>query len=356
LSIVFAIIAFCVIIIVHEIGHYSAAKLFKMKVYEFSIGMGPRILKKQKGETLYSIKAFPIGGSVMLGEDIEPTEDPRDFRNKPIWQRMIVIAAGAILNFVLGFVLCIVMSIVNPIGTMTVASFNEGSVSNTGTSALQVNDQIVSVNGMRTFIYSDISYKLLNSVSKGDDENFAVYEFEVIRNGEKVKLPNVKFAAEPNERGGMSYVHDFKIFRAEKNVFSVISYSFRSAVSQGRIIWLSLMDLIRGTYGLNELSGPIGIVATIDEIAKQAPTFGEQMMVFISISAFISINVGVLNLLPIPALDGARLIFFVIEAIRRKPLKAEVEGVIHFVGFALLMLLMLVVTFNDIRKLIFGDG
>ncbi|MCL1866919.1 MAG: site-2 protease family protein [Oscillospiraceae bacterium] len=360
MPVVIAIIALCIIILVHELGHFGAAKMFKMNVYQFNLGMGPLLWKKQYKETQYGLRLLPIGGSCMLGEDEEATDDPKEFRNKPVWQRIIVIAAGAILNLVLGLILCIALnanSNVN-IHSLTVARFttlekdNFTAISNTGESGLQEKDEIYSINGMRIFHISEVYYKLDNSLTKsGVQGDYVVYEFVVIRDGEKVTLPQVRFAAEPNERGGMKYIFDFKVYGVEKTFKNVLEYSVRDAVGKGRIIWLSLMDIIGGTYGVNDLSGPVGIASQVSEITSEAKNYKEIMLTILEIAGFITINLGLVNLLPIPALDGARIIFLAVEGIRRKPLKAEVEGMIHFVGFALLMLLIIVVTFNDIRKL-----
>jgi len=242
-------------------------------------------------------------------------------------------------------------------------------VSNVGASALQVDDRVVSVNGMRIISAIEIFYKMDNSLTKEGPQNdergdHAVYEFVVIRNGEKVTLPNVMFSATPNERGGMTYDRDFFVKPVEKSfgslkeaaetVGNVLSYSVRSAVSVGRHVWLLLFDIIRGTYGLNEISGPIGIAELVSQVTKQAANFKEVIMSIVWLSSIITINLGIFNLLPIPALDGGRLVFLGIEAIRRKPLKAEVEGIVHFVGFALLIVLIIVVAFSDVRRLIFG--
>jgi regulator of sigma E protease len=355
LSIIIAILALCIIILIHELGHFGAAKLFKMNVYQFNLGMGPILWKKQHKETQYGLRLFPIGGSCMLGEDIEPTDDPAEFRNKPVWQRIIVISAGAVLNLLLGLILCIIIYMVNPIPTTIIDSFRQDAISNTGASALLAGDRIVKINDMTIISGTEIIYKMDNSLTKeGARGNYAVYEFTVIRNGERVVLPNVHFSAHPNDRGGMSYNRDFWVERADKNIVNVLNYSTREAVSKGRIIWLSLMDIAGGTYGLNDLSGPVGIGAIVTDVASQAVNFGELIMMIVAISSFITINLGIVNLLPIPALDGARILFLAAEGIRRKPLNQDAEAIIHFVGFALLMLLIVVVTFNDIRKLIFG--
>jgi len=355
MAVVIAILALCLIILIHEIGHFTAAKIFDMKVYQFNLGMGPILFKKKSGDTQYAVRLLPIGGSVLLGEDDDPGDDPRDFRNKPVWQRMIVIVAGAFLNLVLGLILCAVITAMSEnILSTTVRGFAADAVSNTGNSALKIGDEILEINGMSIISVSDITYKLDNTRSKGSDENFAVYEFVVRRDGRKITLPNVTFKAEKNERGGMSYVHDFGVYREKKNLPNILIYSARTSFSLGRLVWITLGDLLKGTYGINDLSGPVGTVAAIGSETAKAESFADKAYTVVFISALITINLGIFNLLPVPALDGARLIFFIIEAIRRKPLKAEVEGWIHLIGFALLMLLMLAVTFNDIRRLIFG--
>jgi regulator of sigma E protease len=357
LSFLIAIFALCVIILIHEIGHWGAAKIFGMKVHQFNLGMGPIIFKKQINETQYGLRAFPIGGSCVLGEDDEDVEadDPHAFRNKPVWQRIIVISAGAFLNLVLGVILCIVINIALPIPSLTVAKFTEDAVSNTGISALRTDDKIVSVNGMWIVSSTEIAYKMDNSAVKGGfDGDTAAFEFVVIRDGERVTLPDVRFAAKPNEQGGITYARDFSTWAAEKSFINVLFYSVRDAVGFGRIIWLSLIDIIRGTYGINEVSGPVGIAGVISDATERAANFSQVILMIVRLSALITINLGIVNLLPIPALDGGRIIFLTLEGIRRKSLKAETEGVIHFVGFALLILLIVVVTFNDIRKLIFG--
>ncbi|MCL2036409.1 MAG: site-2 protease family protein [Oscillospiraceae bacterium] len=434
MTIVIAILALCTIILIHELGHFGAAKLFKMKVYQFNLGMGPILLKKKWKETQYALRMFPIGGSCMLGEDEEPGDDPREFRNKPVWQRIIVIAAGAILNLLLGLILCIIIYSIEPIPTTNISVFREAAFSNTIGTPLQVGDKVVEVNGMKIFSVDEVYYKMQNSLLKENPEgDIAVYEFVVIRDGERKVLSNVGFAprryncfrmwldedgtraeinsplpesvkplltargnpvycsyryletfdkplfcGEPahnshgnpllkedgkprlcgeieyNENGNMIYTWDFSFEPAEKNIPNILNYAVQDSIGKGRIIWLSLVDILGGTYGLNDLSGPVGIAAVVDSAAKQAVDVKEVVMMILSISAFITINLGIFNLLPVPALDGARIIFLAVEGVRRKPLNQNVEAMIHFIGFALLMLLMVFVMFNDVRKLIFG--
>ncbi len=349
LNVLITILVFFGIIIIHECGHFFTAKMFKMKIYEFSIGMGPRLFSKKTKTTTWSFKALPVGGSVQLGEDLE-TDDPDDFRNKPVWQRMIVIVAGAIMNLILGFVVCAVsVSCSDNIATTKISIFDEGSVSG---QVLKVDDEIVSMGGMAIWTTTDISYCLQNKAARIDEENSRAYfDMTVIRNGERVDL-SVPFYLVGNDDAGNSagIKVDFKVLPEDKNVFTVIKAAGRTFLTEARLIWISLIDLVTGTYGINDLSGPIGVVTTMASTLDQSIKL-MSFSSFLMLVALITINLGIFNLLPIPALDGARFLFLLIEAIRRKPIPAEKEGWVHFIGFAALMLLMVVVTFNDIVKL-----
>lgn len=352
--IVLAILAFCIIIIIHEMGHFFAAKACGMKVSEFSLGMGPRIFKKQGKETLYTVKLLPIGGSVALGED-EEDEDPRSFRNKPVWQRMIVLAAGPIMNLILGVIICAIAILVSGRGVISssINSFvGDNPVSN---QFLQVGDEILEINGHSIWSSMDISYALQNSAMKAapDAENM-IYSFKVKRNGEVLTFDNVNFALNRDESGEATVIYDFKVSAYKADFGNVFVYSFKEAATYGRLVWVSLMDLLRGTYGLNDLSGPVGTVTAISQTASSGVNLKASMVNLLSMIALITINLGIFNLLPVPALDGSRILFLVIELIRRKPMKPEHEGMVHFIGFAALMVLMLVVTFNDIVKLFTG--
>lgn len=349
MDILITILTFFFIILFHEFGHFIAARIFKMNVAEFSIGMGPRLFKIQGKKTLYSFKLLPIGGSVQLDEDIE-SDDPNSFRNKPVWNRMIVIVAGAVMNLILGYIVCIIsVSLGTTIATTTVSSFREDSVSS---QVLQLNDEIVDMGDMPIWTTMDISYCFQNKAAKVDKEAGLVYfDMTVVRDGERVDLSVPFKLNEQSETASAGIVIDFTVYPEEKNFFTVLSSAFRTALTEGRLIWISFFDLITGTYGINDLSGPIGMVSTMTT-AYNTMSFSD----FLTLVALITINVGIFNLIPIPALDGARLVFLIIEAIRRKPIPAEKEGIIHFIGFAALMLLMLIVTFNDVAKLFMGTG
>lgn len=342
-----AILIFGIIIIIHEAGHFTAAKLCGVKVNEFSIGMGPKLLKKQIGETTYCLGAIPVGGYVSMEGEDENSSDPRAFSSRPVWQRLIIVCAGAFMNLVLGFVILVaVTSFSDGITTTTVAKFYDDAAMSHST-GLEVGDRIVKVNGLRIYCDNDISYQF----QLDEDRTF---EMEVIRGGERVTLPAVQFEGTTYEDGTQGLVIDFMVKGDKVTPLTVLSYSARKFVSVGRMIWLTLFDLLRGRYGINDLSGPVGIVGAIGDVVGETSKgipFGEMILNLMNFVVFITINVGIFNLLPIPALDGARAVFLIIELIRRRPLKRETEGMIHSIGFVLLMGLMLVVTVLDIMKL-----
>ena len=337
MDIIIAIIVFGLIITIHELGHFTVAKLCKIKVNKFAIGMGPILFKKQKGETEYSLRLFPIGGFVSMEGEDEESNDDRAFSKRPILHRMAVVVAGAIMNIILGFILVIIItSASNQIITTKVAGFQEGATSSE--TGLQVGDKILKVNGMKIFTDSDVAYKLRT-------DSDGIVSMQVLRDGKKVNLDEVKFKLAKDEKTDKNYLTiDFIVNAEKKNFFNVIDYSFRKTVSVGRLIWLSFADLVTGQYNLNDLSGPVGIIDAIGE----AKSYGLDSL--LNLVVFITINVGIFNLLPLPALDGGRLIFLIIEAIRRKPVPQEKEAMVHFIGIVLLMILMVIVTFNDIFK------
>ena len=336
-----AILFFGLIIFIHEFGHFFTAKLNGVTVHEFAIGMGPILFKFQKGETLYSLRLFPIGGfNRMEGED-EASEEEGAFCNKKVWQRIVIVAAGAFMNLLLGFLLLGVINGTDDlIGTRTVAQFYDDAVScNYG---LQVDDKIIEINGTHIFNSTDLSYAMVRDTD-------AVFDFVVIRDGEKVKLENVKFGTQ-EINGRETVIYDFILYGVEKTPWLVIRNTFLDTLSTARIVWLSLFDLVTGRYGLKDLSGPIGTIGAISTVvtSEQGTPVGEKILTVVEIMAFISINIGVFNLLPIPALDGGRLFFLIIEAIRRKPILPKYEKYVHAAGMILLLALIAVVSVKDI--------
>lgn len=371
MQIVIAILVFCVIIIIHELGHFFAAKACGIYVREFALGMGPVIFRKKGKETEYVIRLLPIGGSCsMEGEgdfdegrqyvedllpgniypDDEKKPAPRSsraFNAKPVWQRIIVILAGPVMNLVLGFFVVLTsLCCADVMGSTVISTFRDQSVSS---SRLKVDDEIISIDGTHIFCVSDIVYKLQSSDRLNSEGNL-VFDITVKRGGEKLLLEDVEFMTNTGENGNSIYF-DFLVYRQEKNFGTVITESFRESCSTARLIIMTLVDMLRGKYGLNDFSGPVGTISAIGEVAS-SPDYS--LSDFLSVVSLITINVGIFNLIPIPALDGCRILFLLIEAIRRKPVKPQVEGMVHFAGFALLMLFMLVVTFNDIVRLVAG--
>ncbi len=328
----------------HELGHFSLARLFKVKINEFSIGMGPAILKRKAKETQYSLRLFPIGGFVSMEGEDETSGDERAFCNKPVWQRFLIVCAGAVVNIILGTVLlAILISGQNLVGTNQIHSFAEGS--QLEASGLRAGDEIIQINGRRVFSDMDLSYLMFT-----DDDG--VLEITVKRNGEKLNLDNVKFTTKEKD-GKEQIVYDMTILGVEKNFGTVATAAVKQTVSVARLVWMSLGDLISGKYGLKDVSGPIGTVGVIAEIADESAKHTDYSAL-INIMAFISINIGVFNLLPVPALDGGRLFFMFIEMIFRKPVPAKYENWVHAAGMILLLMFMAVVSFSDIIKFIKG--
>lgn len=336
-TILITAILFGVIIFIHELGHFIMAKVNGIKVNEFALGMGPAIFKLKKGETLYALRVFPIGGYVsMEGEDAE-SDDENAFSKKKVWGRIGVVVAGAIMNLILGFLVMVILTCMQPkIGTTVVAEFSENPTS--ATTGLQVGDKIEKVNGRKVLIENDIAY----GIATDKDGNV---DMVVKRNGQKINLDNVEFRLAKNENGQQYIEFDFKVESENKSFFNVLEYSFFKTVSTAKTVWYSLIDLITGKASFNDLSGPIGVGNAVG----QASSMGIDGV--LAMLAFLSINIGVFNLLPLPALDGGRLVFLLIEAVRGKPINQKYEGYVHTIGFMLLILLMIVVTVNDIFKL-----
>lgn len=352
LTFLLTLLTFGVIITLHECGHFIFAKLFGVRVNEFSFGMGPRLVGWQGKETEYSIRLLPIGGYVaMEGEDgMEDEEgrpippDGRAFCEKPAWQRFIILFAGAAMNIVLGFfILLALASQMDLLGTNVVAKVEEGTAVS---EYLQPFDRIVKVNGYSTPNYNDVVFQMIR-------DQDGVMDLEVIRygdaeglqqkSGQRVGLSQVPFTME-NETIQL----DFVFYGEENNPLRTVSYAAGWTSSVVKQVWYSLMDILTGRFGLKDLSGPVGTAAVIGEASSQG------LQTLLLMVAFITINIGVFNLLPIPALDGGRLFFLLIEIIRRKPIPARYEAYVHGAGLVLLLGLIAVVTFNDIAKLITG--
>lgn len=342
--ILLAILFFGFIIFSHELGHFSLAKLFKVKINEFAMGMGPAIFKIKGKETKYSLRLFPIGGYVSMEGEDEESEDDRAFCRKSAWKRFLIVCAGAVINITMGtIILAILISQQDLVGTTQIHSFAEGSqLEATG---LRAGDVITRINGRYVFSDTDLSYLMFT-----DDDG--ALDITVKRNGEKVDLNGVRFTT-VEENGVEKIKFDMTILGVDKTFASVGSSAAKQTVSVARMVWMSLGDMITGKYGLKDLSGPIGTVGVIADIAEES-TKKTDYSSLLNIMAFISINIGVFNLLPIPALDGGRLLFILIEMIFRKRVPAKYENWVHAVAMVLLLIFMALITFSDIFKLIKG--
>ncbi len=368
LKVLLALLLLSILITIHEFGHFLMAKLTGVRVNEFAIGMGPRLLKWGKKETVYSIRAFPVGGfCAMEGEDegaptpvavggsdeetALPPDPSRSFAHKKVWQRLLIVVAGAVMNLLLGYLLLVVYygCLQTPyddqgtvlFATTTIARLEETTPAYE--SGLRPGDTILEVNGRRILMATDLSMEM------GTDED-GVLDMVVRRDGDKVSLPKVAFTVTKDEETGRQQLqYDFVLLGEIRTFGNTFTQAAKQEVSVATVVWRSLVDMLRGRYGLNDLSGPVGTVDIIADAVGQANTLqGWQTLVMLMV--MITVNLGVFNLLPLPALDGGRLVFLVWEGITRKPVPAKAEGIVHFVGIVLLLLLMLVVTYSDITK------
>lgn len=340
LSIICAVVIFCVIVIIHEFGHFFVARLCGIDVHEFSVGMGPALFKKKGKNTLFTVRLLPLGGYCSFADDVEEAAE-NGFRKASVWSRIAVTVAGAIMNLFLGFIIgIIILLITGKYTTSIVAEVGEGT--GCEQAGMQINDEIVEINGLHIFTANDIIYQLRN------DED-GMLDFVIRRNGELMPLNSVKFNVAVDESTGeRTLTYDFKVYNKHLEAAELLPQAGAKFMYYSRLIILSLKDLITGKYGINNLQGPVGVVTVITESAEQS---GFDIEFLLDVGMLITVNLGIFNLLPIPALDGGKLLIYLIEIIRRKPMKAETEGVITFAGFAMLMLLMLAVTFNDIKNL-----
>lgn len=337
-TIILTLVIFVVMIMIHECGHFFAARLCKVKVNEFSLGMGPKIIQKQGRETMYSLRLFPIGGYVSMEGEDESSTDQRAFCNQKAWKRFLIVVAGAVMNLLLGFAILVgVNAPQETLATNTVSQFREGAVS--VNSGLQVGDEILKINGHRIWTDTDIVSNLLGS----DTEQMVM---EVRRNGETVYLPAVSFQTNSGTESGKDQLYiDFYVDSVPNSIGATLDYSTRSGLSLARMIWMSLIDLFTGKVGFDQLSGPIGVGEVVGQVAAVS------MSSLFLLCAFLTINLGIFNLLPLPALDGGRLAFILIEMVVRRPVPAKWEAWVHGIGIVLLLALMAFITLKDLYRL-----
>lgn len=367
-----------IMVVIHELGHFLFAKLFKVTVLEFSIGMGPAIFttkKKDQSEgkegfansfhysdedvklntdalddknlpenrkTAFSVRALPIGGYVSMAGEDDASTDANAFCNKPVWKRFLITVAGPIMNILLG-ILCMfslvgIESAENGyLASNTIAGFQENALSNKCESPLMVGDTVIKVDGVRVHTGNELVYEIMNSGDKPID-------MVVIRNGDEITLKDVIFPTETSA-GATFGSYDFTIYGEKATFKSILKHSVFRSFSTIKIITDSLKDLLTGRYGAEAVSGPVGMAGAVGEATKE----GTSSLLYLF--TLITMNLGVFNLLPVPALDGGRIVFLLIEAITRKPVKKEFEQMVNTVGILILFALMILITFKDIFTL-----
>lgn len=375
-----AVFVFSAVIAIHEFGHFAVAKLCGVQVNEFSIGMGPVLLKKMHHGTQYSLRALPVGGFVALegeespesqqaegeersdleerplsqrsGADSSPNRGAlngeelsqpagKPLNEAPVWQRALIMAAGACMNFLLGFVvMAFLLAAQNePITSRVIYAVEDGALC--GQTGLEAGDKVLAVNGRRCFVANDMLYELMRT------EDYSA-SFTVLRDGKKVELPRVQFDTWQDEDGETHMSLGFTVYGIKKTPVNVIKEAWNSVLYYGRIIFTSLMDLLRGRESINDLSGPVGIVTAIG----QAASYGWQDL--LELLALITVNVGIFNLLPFPALDGGKVVFLFIEGVTGHAVPEKIQSGLTLAAFALLFALMIFATYNDIVRLVTG--
>ena len=347
--ILIAILMFGFLIFIHELGHFAAAKALDVQVNEFSICMGPVLWQKKKGETTYSLRAIPIGGfCAMEGED-EESDNPRAFPQKSWWRRLIILAAGSFMNYLAGFLAIVILytgaaSYAAPI----ISGFFEGCPLESS-EGLQEGDELYKIDGRRVYLYSDVG-TLLSRNKTG------VYDVVVKRDGQLVELHD--FEMKPQlytVDGEQSYKYGLYFGSEPGGVLTCLKYSWYTSLDFARMVWMSLEDLVSGLVSEQDMSGPVGIVSTISEVGSQAETVRDGLESVFYLGAFIAINLAVMNMLPLPALDGGRIFLLLVSAVftalTKKKIPAKYEAFVHAAGMVLLLSFMAFVTFRDIWKL-----
>ncbi len=347
MSVLFAILLFSILIFVHELGHFVAAKLSGVQVNEFSMFMGPALWKKQVGETLYAIRLIPVGGyCAMEGED-GGSDNPRSFDKAVWWKRFVILVAGAAMNFLIGVLLMIVVYLpVNQVVVPVIASFETYATLNDD-QGLQVGDEILEIDGEKLYVYSDLSTIL--SLNPGD-----VHDVVVMRDGKRLELSDFLMERHPVTQpdGSTAMLYGMNFTLSDLSFFGKLEYAWAQSMDTVRIVRLSLQMLLSGQAGISDMSGPVGIVQQMSVVAESSATKLDALLNMLYFGAFIAINLAVMNLLPIPALDGGRVVGLLlttaVEAVTKKKIDPKYEGYLHSAGLILLLGLMAVIMFKDI--------
>ena len=340
----FAILLFSFLIFIHEFGHFIAAKLSGVQVNEFALFMGPALFKRKWGETEYSIRCLPIGGYCAMEGENEDSENPRSFQKAAVWKRLMILVAGSFMNFVTGILLMAIVFAPAKHITVPVISDVEEGCTIIREDGLHVGDRFVEINGEKIYVSSDFS--TLMAVKGGQ-----YHDIVVERDGERVVFENYfmethLFGDEKTPRFGFSFTVE------EATFANKVQYTWNSSINVVRTVRLSLQMMLTGKAGLQDMTGPVGIVQIMSETAAQSETVLDAVMNMLYFGAFLAINLAVMNLLPIPALDGGRVVGLLlttaVEKVTRRKLDPKYETFIHGVGMVLLLALMAVILFKDI--------
>ena len=350
MTIVFAILLFSFLIFIHELGHFITAKLSGVQVNEFAIFMGPAIVKWQRGETVYSIRCIPIGGyCAMEGED-QDSDNPRAFGSAKWWKRLIILLAGSFMNFVAGLLIMVIIYMPAKQFVVPVIESVEEFCTIDG---IQQGDKILRIDGEKIYVQSDFS--MILALNSGD-----VHDLVVERNGNKICLDDVVMEKHKvvDENGKERLLYGLNFTRVNADFGSKIAYGWNTAIDSVRNVRLSLQMLLSGKAGISDMTGPVGIVQMMSETAEASETTTDAVLNILYFGGFIAINLAVMNLLPIPALDGGRavalLLTTAIEAATKKKVNPKIEGYVHGVGMVLLLALMAIIMFKDIFTIFKG--
>lgn len=353
MSILFAILLFSVLIFVHELGHFLAAKLSGVRVNEFSMFMGPAIWKKQVGQTLYSVRLIPIGGFCAMEGEEGSSEDPHAFTNASWWKRLVILVAGAAMNFIVGVALMLIVYLpVQQVAVPVIDSFEWFSTVD-GDNGLQVGDRILEVDGEKIYVQSDFSLILDLNKAKHHD-------LLVLRDGEKVFLDNFLMEKHeiPDENGTRRRLYGMNFALEELDFTGKVTCAWNECLDTVRLVRISLQMLLSGKVGLRDMSGPVGIVSAMSNVARESSTWVNALLNMLYFGGFIAINLAVMNILPIPALDGGRVVGVIlttaVEAITKKKIDPRYEGYLHGAGMILLLALMAIIMLKDIIFLFKG--
>ena len=344
MTILFAILLFSILVFVHELGHFLAAKASGVRVNEFSLFMGPAIFKKQVGDTLYALRCIPFGGYCAMEGENEDTEDPHSFQKAAWWKRLIILIAGSAMNLISGFLIFAIVFAPATKLSVPVIEYAEEGCTIVYEDGLHIGDEIIKLDGERIYVQSDFTTIL--QLNPGN-----VHDIIVKRNGEKLVFNDFVmekhlFPGEKTERYGFTFA------TVEATPLNKMQYVWNTGINVVRSVRLSLQMMFSGQAGLKDMTGPVGIMQMMSDTAASSPTVRDAIYNMLSIGGFIAINLAVMNLLPIPALDGGRVVGLLltcaIEGITKKKLDSKYEGYIHGAGMILLLGLMALILFKDI--------